>query len=71
MYNTYLYEKLTQAHQQELLQEAEQRRMLAQLPRRHPHLMQNVIRQLAALLLKLPFSAKKVERSMSPITGQL
>ena len=62
MYNPYLCEKLAQAHYQELLQEAEQQRMLAQLPRRHPQLMQKVARRLAAFLKGLPFSTKKVEQ---------
>jgi hypothetical protein len=71
MYNPYLYEKLAQAHRQELLQEAEQQRMLAQLPRRHSQLMQNVARRLAAFLMNLPFPAKKVEQPASTVTGQL
>ena len=71
MYNPYLYEKLAQAHYQELLQEAEQQRMLTQLPRRHPQLMQNVARRLAAFLMSLPFSAKKVEQPVRRVTGEL
>ena len=71
MYNPYLYEKLAQAHYQELLQEAEQQRMLAQLPRRHPQLMQNVARRLAAFLMSLPFPTKKVVQSARTVTGQL
>jgi len=71
MYNPYLYEKLVQAHYQELLQEAEQQRMLAQLPRRHPRLMQNVARRLAAFLMSLLFSAKEVEQPARRVTGEL
>ena len=71
MFNPYLYEKLTQSHRQELLQEAEQQRMFAQLPQRHPQLMQNVTRRLAAFFLKLSFSVKKAEQSTRPVTGQL
>jgi hypothetical protein len=71
MYNPYLYEKLAQAHYQELLQEAEQQRMLAQMPRRHPQLMQNVARWLAAFLVSLPVPGKKVVRSERMVTGQL
>ena len=33
--NYYLYEKLAAAHRQDLLCEAEQQRLLAQLPRQH------------------------------------
>lgn len=36
--NLYLYHKLLQQHDRELLQEAEQRRMLAELPRRQSSL---------------------------------
>jgi hypothetical protein len=71
MYNAYLYEKLAQDHQQELVQEANQQRLLAQLPRRHPHLMQNGVRQLAAFFMRLPFSVRQVEQSARPATGQL
>ena len=71
MFNPYLYEKLAQAHYQELLQEAEQQRMLDQLPRRHPQLMQNVARRLAAFLMSLPFTSKKVEQSARTVTVQL
>ena len=70
MYNPYIYEKLAQAHRQELLQEAEQQRMLAQLPRRHPQLIQNFARQLAAFM-SLHFAAKKVARPAKVATGQL
>jgi hypothetical protein len=71
MCNPYLYEKLAQAHYQELLQEAEQQRMLAQLPRHQPQLMQHVTRRLAAFLTSLPFSTKKVEQPARRVTGQL
>jgi hypothetical protein len=71
MHNPYLYEKLAQAHYQELLQEAEQQRMLAQLPRRHPQLMQNVTRRLAAFLMSLPFLTQKVEPPVRRVTGEL
>ena len=71
MFNPYLYEKLAQAHYQELLHEAEQQRMLTQLPRRHPHLMRNVAGRLAAFLMSLPFSAKKVVQPARKVTGQL
>ena len=71
MFNPYLYDKLAQSHYQELLQEAEQQRMLAQLPRRHLQLMQNVTRRLAAFVLNLPISVKKVEHSTRSATGQL
>ena len=71
MHNPYLYEKLAQAHYQELLQEAEQQRMLAQLPRRRPQLMQNALRRLAAFLRSLPLSVKKAGQSARRVTGEL
>jgi hypothetical protein len=71
MPNPYFSEKLAQAHNQELFHEAEQHRMLAQLPRRHTPLMQNVAGRFAAFFMSLPFSAKKVEHSGSMVTGQL
>jgi hypothetical protein len=58
MFNPYLYEKLAQSHHQEL-------------PRRHPQLLQNATRRLAAFLLNLPISVKKVEHSTRSATGQL
>lgn len=70
MYNPYIYEKLAHAHHQELLQEAEKQHMLAQLPRRHPRLIQNLARRLAAFM-SLPFSAKKLGKSARMATGQL
>ncbi len=70
MYNPYLYEKLTYTHRQELLQEAQQQGMLAQLPRQHPQMMQNLARRLTAFL-SLHFSAKKVQQSARMATGQL
>jgi hypothetical protein len=70
MYNQYLYEKLTQAHHQELLKEAEQRRLLAQLPRHHPQLTQIVVSRCAAFFMSL-FATKKVELSARKVTSQL
>lgn len=71
MSNPYINEKLAQAHYQELFHEAEQQRMLAQLPRRHPQLMGNVAGRLAAFLMSLPFSAKKMVQPARKATGQL
>lgn len=71
MYNPYLYEKLAHAHHQELIQKAERQHLLAQLPRRHPQLMQNVARRFAAFLVSPPFFVKKVEQPARAATGQL
>ena len=71
MYNPYIYEKLAHAHHQELLQEVEQQRMVAQLPRRQSKMMQNTARRLAAFLMSLRFSSKKVGQPARMATGQL
>jgi hypothetical protein len=71
MYNPYLYDKLIQNHRQELLQEAEQQRMLAQLPRQHPQLMQNIASRFAAFFTSLQFSNNKLEQSARTVTGNL
>jgi hypothetical protein len=71
MNNPYLYDKLLQNHRQELLQEAEQQRMLAQLPQHHPQLMQQVGRRFAAFFMSLQFSNKKMEQSTRTVTGHL
>ena len=71
MFNPYLYDKLAQSHHQELLQEAEQQRMLAQLPRRHPQLIQNAARRFVAFLMSLPFSANEMNHSRRTVTGEL
>ncbi|HEX6553738.1 MAG TPA: hypothetical protein VF026_13310 [Ktedonobacteraceae bacterium] len=71
MSNPYLYKKLAQAHYQELFHEAEQQRLLAQLPRRHPHLIHNVAGRLATFLMTLPFSIKKGVQPARKATGQL
>jgi hypothetical protein len=71
MFNPYLYDKLAQPHHQELLQEAEQERMLEEFPRRHSQLLQTATRRLAVFLLTLPFSAKKMKQSTRSATGQL
>lgn len=70
MYNPYLYEKLAQARHQELLQEAGQQRLVAQMPRRHPQVMQHAARRFAAFM-RLPFFARKVGQSTRMATGQL
>jgi hypothetical protein len=71
MFNPYLYEMLTQAHSQELLHEAEQQRMLAQLPRRHPQLMRTIAQRFAAFLMSFSFITKKMEHSRKMVTGEL
>ena len=69
-YNPYLYEKLVQAHQQELLHEAEQQRLLAHLPRRAPSMLAAFASRLRAFLPR-PTSAKPAELHARTVTGQL
>ena len=71
MLHPHLYEKLAEVRYQELSREAEQQRMLAQLPRRHPQFMQNVIGQLIAFFKSLLFPANKMGQPARRVTGQL
>lgn len=71
MYNPYLYEKLVQSRHQELLREAEQRRMVAQLPRQHPQVLHNPARMLGAFLKSLSLSSKRAGQPARMATGQL
>jgi hypothetical protein len=68
MYNPYLQEQVAHAHYQELLREAEQERLLRQLPRHHSPLVQAMIGQWNAFLMALPWSAKL---QMRTTTGKL
>ena len=69
--NLYLYNKMLQQHERELLQEAEQQRMLAELPLRQSSLKKYVAGQLAALRVSLPFSTRQVKQGARTATGQL
>ncbi len=71
MYNTYLYEKMVQNHRQELLHEAEQRRMLAQSPLHQPQFMKNLANRFAAFFMGLQFSNKQMEQPARTATSQL
>ena len=71
MYHPYLQEQVARAHYQELVREAEQQRLLQQLPRRHPRLMQVMIARWNALLTALLRLAKQVEPHMRTTTGEL
>jgi len=61
----YLYEKVRQAHSQDLLREAEKRRLLAQLPRHRRSISRYAAGKLGVLLLKLGTRLKQVEQSPS------
>ena len=64
--NSYLYERLVVAHQQELLREMEQYHMLARLPRQHPTRVQLAVGRLGTLLVELGTRLKQVEQGSEP-----
>ena len=57
----YLDEKVRQAHYQDLLREAEKRRLLAQLPRHRRSISRQAAGKLGVLLLKLGTRLKEFE----------
>ncbi len=59
----YLDEKVQQAHSQDLLREAEKRRLLAQLPRHRRSISRRAAGKLGVLLLKLGAKLKQFEQS--------
>ena len=59
----YLYEKVRQAHYQDLLREAEKQRRLAQIPRHRRSTSRYVAGKLGVLLLKLGTRLKQFEQS--------
>jgi hypothetical protein len=59
----YLDEKIRQAHYQDLLREAEKRRLLAQLPRHRRSISRQAAGKLGVLLLKLGAWLKQFEHS--------
>jgi hypothetical protein len=59
----YLYEKVRRAHYQDLLQEAEKERLLAQLPRNRRSIGRHAAGKLGVLLLKLGSWLKEFEQS--------
>ena len=64
--NYYLYEKLAEAHRQDLLHEAEQRRLVAQLPRQRRNLGKKAVYGLGALLVKLGMWLKQSDQLREP-----
>jgi hypothetical protein len=63
----YLAEKVRQAHYQDLLREAEKRRLLAQLPRRRHNISRNAAGKLGLLLLKLGSWLKQFELTQTQL----
>jgi hypothetical protein len=64
---TYLDEKIRRAHYQDLLREADKRRLIAQLPRHHPSILRYAAGQLGLLLLKLGTRLKQFEHKSPTI----
>ena len=60
--NTYLYEKAREAHYQDLLREAEKRRLLVCLPRHRRSISRRTAGKLGILLLKLGTWLKQFEQ---------
>jgi len=69
--NLYLYNKMLQHHDRELLQEAEQQRMLAELPRPQSSLKKYITGRRAAIRASLPFSTRQGNQGARTATGQL
>jgi hypothetical protein len=67
MFNSHLYDKLVQTHAQELLQEAEQERLAAQVPQQRPQLVQKMV----GWFMVLPIFGRKMQYTKRPVTGQL
>ena len=63
----YLDRKVQQVHYQELLREAEKRRLLAQLPRHRRHLIAHAAGKFGVLLLQLGTRLKQFELTQTPI----
>ena len=63
----YLDKKVQQAHYQDLLHEAEKRRLLAQLPRHRKSISRYAAGKLGLLLLKLGAWLKQFEQSPNNI----
>lgn len=63
----YLDEKVRQAHYQDLLREAEKRRLLAQLPRRRHNISRYAAGKLGLLLLKLGSWLKQFELTQTQL----
>ncbi|MGZ3611178.1 MAG: hypothetical protein ACXWPS_15540 [Ktedonobacteraceae bacterium] len=63
----YLDRKVQQAHYQDLLREAEKRRLLAQLPRHRHHLFAYAAGKFGVLLLQLGTRLKQFEMTQTPL----
>ncbi len=62
--NFYWNAKASEMHRQQLLREADQQRLLAQLPRHHESTGRHIGRRFSALLLWLSSRLKRFEQKM-------
>ena len=69
--NMYLYEKAWEVHYQDLLREAEKRRLLARLPRHRRSLSRRAAGKLGILLLKLGTWLKQFEQSPTALEDRV
>ena len=67
----YLDEKVRQAHYQDLLHEAENERLLAQLPRHRRSISRYAAGKLGVLLLKIGAWLKQFEQSPTVLEDQI
>lgn len=63
----YLDRKIQQAHYQDLLREAEKRRLLAQLPRHRGRWIMYAVGKFGVLLLQLGTRLKQFGRTKTPL----
>ena len=68
--NNYLNQKLAEAYRQDLLREAEQQRLVAQLPTQRPNLGKKAVYGLGILLVKLGMWLKQVDQLREPARDQ-
>jgi len=68
--NQYLNEKLAKAYRQDLLREADQQRLVAQLPEQRLNLGKRVVYGLGVLLVKLGMWLKQADQLREPARDQ-
>ena len=68
--NNYLDQKLAKAYRQDLLREAEQQRLVAQLPDQRPHFGKRAVYGLGVLLVKLGMWLKQANQLREPDRDQ-
>ena len=71
MPNPYLYEKMAQAHHEDLMRESARQRLLARLPRHPRSMSRRAAGKLGILLLKLGTWLKQFEQSPTALQEHL